>query len=103
MTLTIGQKVLKALTLLALFEHATEEEPMIAMVNERTMMINGDGKVYLLVFSREHGAEGFIQIRYVNDRIKIINRDKLILKKNVKTFKEYKKLDRRIGMKMNAI
>ena len=71
--MTIGEKIKNALMLLALFEKATKEEPMVAMVNERTVMINGDGKIYLLVYSKQRQAEGFIHIDYVDDRIKIID------------------------------
>lgn len=101
--MTKGEKVVNALNLLGVFEKASVSEPMIAMVNDVTVMINGDGNTYILVYSKELEIEGFVQVEFKDNVMSIIDRNKIIPKSQVKTFNDYKKKDRRIGMKMNAI
>lgn len=101
--MSASDKLLNALTLLGKFENATVKEPMIAMVNDRTVMVNGDGLAYLLIYSKRLSMEGFVQIEFHDNIMRLVDKQKIILKKNVSTFEDYRKRDRRIGMKMNAI
>jgi len=97
------ENVLIVMGMLGRLDGLSKESPVVARMNARTIMINGDGNLYLLVYSKEREEEGFIHVEIKDKKLRIFDGKNFIPKKKVSTFEDYKKLDRKIGMKMSAI